>query len=206
MLVDWRGANAERYRLHLCVRARGTGGAAAAPSGAAASALREGCVSSECRPWVCGSARPGHYRRELRDCMGEALGGVGPTQPANVVEDRPVALGRLVARMWKAVCRLRVFLGGRVGDAVVLRCSGAAPPLLVGVGMRVTVSLEKNPASGGAAVLSAMCMRGTVARANGEATCALLRDDGEVELSVTPERIVALGRRRKLLYHARCWR
>nr|CAJ2465645.1 unnamed protein product [Leishmania braziliensis] len=135
--------------------------------------------------------------------MGEALIGVGPTQPANVFEDCPVALGRLVATMWKAVYRLRIFLGGRVGDAVVPRCSGAAPPLLVGVGMRVTVSLERNPASGGAAVLSGVCMRGIVARVNGDATCVLLRDDGEVELSVTPERIVALGRRRKLLYHAR---
>ncbi|KAK7197476.1 tuzin-like protein [Novymonas esmeraldas] len=153
--------------------------------------------------WTYGTARPQPSTKEPWNSLQGLLIGVRPASPSNVFEDRPVALGRLTAKVSETAYRVKFSLPKRRSNAGVLRRGDAAPPLTLDVGTRVTMSFDDNPASAAAVVQSGMFMKGTIAKVNGNATYTLLMDNDEVELSVAPERIVAREPPKKLFHSAK---
>ncbi|KPA82126.1 putative mitochondrial tuzin-like protein [Leptomonas pyrrhocoris] len=153
--------------------------------------------------WAYGAARPQPTTKEPWDSLQGLLIGVRPTRPADVFDDRPVALGRLVAKVSETSYKVKFFKAGPKSNAGVLRKGDDAPPLTLDVGTRVTIGFEDNPISPEAVVHSGMYMKGTIAKVNGNATYTLLMDNDEVELSVAPKRIVAREPATKVFHNAK---
>ncbi|KAG5508389.1 hypothetical protein JIQ42_08127 [Leishmania sp. Namibia] len=152
---------------------------------------------------VYGRAHPPPSNKQSWDSLEGLLVSVQPKDPASVFEDRPVALGRLIAKLSETAYTAKIFRATKKSHAGALRSGDTAPSLTLGVGTRVTISFEGNPASVGTAVDSGMYMKGTIAKVNGNATYIVLMDNDEVELSVAPERIVARQPRRRLFDNAK---
>ncbi|CAJ07901.1 tuzin-like protein [Leishmania major strain Friedlin] len=197
--VDGRGGAAApgscRLSLCSCLSPASSGGC-----GGADSALSEG---GHCRECVCGMRGRLPSPKKPWNSLAGVLVGVRVTHAASVLEDRPVALGRLVSRLSEAAYKAEMLRTGKRDRDGEDRRGDAAQLLVVDAGTRVTVRTEGDPASGAAVAPSAMHMKGTIAKVNGNATYIILMEKGEVELSVASERIVALQPRKKLLQSAR---
>ncbi|CAJ1992525.1 tuzin-like protein [Leishmania donovani] len=155
------------------------------------------------RECVCGRRGPSPSPQNPWNSLEGLLVGVRATHPANVFEDRPVALGRLLSRLSETTYKAELLGIGKRGCGGDERRGDAAQLPTVDAGTRVTVRMEGEPASAAAVGQPAVHMKGTIAKVNGNATCIILMENGEVELSVAPERIVELQSRKKLLHSAR---
>jgi hypothetical protein len=153
--------------------------------------------------WAYGAARPPPTTKEPWDSLQGLLIGVRPTRPANVFDDRPVALGRLVTKLTETAYKVKIFKAVAMGNADAVKEGGDAPPLTLDVGTRVTIGFEDNPVNPAAVVQSGMYMKGTIAKVNGNATYTLLMDNDEVELSVAPKRIVGCEPATKVFHNAK---
>ncbi|CBZ40929.1 uncharacterized protein [Leishmania mexicana MHOM/GT/2001/U1103] len=173
-------------------------------------------ASGGCGGVVCVLSHGGHWReceggtpgplpspRKRWNSLEGLLAGVGPTHPASVFDDRPVALGRLVSKLSEASYTVEMLGTAERGCHGGNRRRAAAQLLTVDAGTRVTVRMEKDPSSTAAVAQSAMHMMGTIVKVDGDATYVILMESGEVELSVARERIVALQPPKKLLHSAR---
>ncbi|CBZ40931.1 uncharacterized protein [Leishmania mexicana MHOM/GT/2001/U1103] len=173
-------------------------------------------ASGGCGGVVCVLSHGGHWReceggtpgplpspRKRWDSLEGLLAGVGPTHPASVFDDRPVALGRLVSKLSEASYTVEMLGTAERGCHGGNRRRAAAQLLTVDAGTRVMVRMEKDPSSTAAVAQSAMHMMGTIVKVDGDATYVILMESGEVELSVARERIVALQPPKKLLHSAR---
>ncbi|KAG5493878.1 hypothetical protein JKF63_01710 [Porcisia hertigi] len=156
----------------------------------------------QCSHWTYGTARPQSTAKGPWDSLEGLLVGVHPTSPADVFEDRPVALGRLISKVTETTYRMKIFWAGQRGRTGARHCNDPQT-LLLDVGTRVTIGFQDNPASAPGAGQSGMYMKGTIARVNGDGTYTLLMNNGEVELSVAPERVVEYEPPKKLFHNAR---
>ncbi|KAG5487923.1 hypothetical protein LSCM1_08238 [Leishmania martiniquensis] len=149
----------------------------------------------QCSHWAYGTVRRPPSRKEPWDSLEGMLVSIQPTYPASVFEDRPVAVGRLITKISETAYRAKIFSAAKKGDAAL--------SLTLDVGTRAMISVADTPASAASVVESGMHMKGTIVRVNGNATYIFLMDNDEVELSVAPERIVAVQPPKKLLHNAK---
>lgn len=199
-------------RLALCAAvgssAAGASPDPATPAPSTSSAHAEGEVRTGRSPgqtstWAYGTSRPQPATKEPWDSLQGLLISVRLARPSNVFADRPIALGRLATKMSETAYKVKFSKVSPRWNAGVLRRGDDAPPLTLDLGTRVTIGFEDQPVSAAAVVQSGMFMKGTIVKVNGNATYTLLMDNDEVELSVSPERVVAREPAKKVFHNAK---
>ncbi|GET92254.1 tuzin-like protein [Leishmania tarentolae] len=155
------------------------------------------------RQGVCGTFGPLPSRKKSWNSLEGLSIGVLPTHPASVFEDRPVALGRVVKRFSEVAYEVEALFADDKSCAGESRYGDAAQRLTVAIGTRVTLKSEGEAATTAAVGQSALHVRGTIVKVNGNATYIVLKENGEVELSVGRERIAELQPPKKVLHSAR---